>query len=161
MKWRITITLPMIAMALLACSDPANVNQSIRKLTRGENVTAFHLNEVTRFAWDEVILFGPYVPRSQVCAKLGIPTKDCERFVTMESTDDSDMTLAFVMQGCLVAYAKHRRIDGDFLPLPPAYRIAVEDASFRVVRATAVDGGAVVRLVQQRGAPVSWRLPGS
>lgn len=38
MRWRITITLPIIAKGLLACSDQADVSQSICKLTGDEKV---------------------------------------------------------------------------------------------------------------------------
>lgn len=148
----------MVALAsiTLGCTDPDNVSQSIRKLTRDESTKQFHLNQVARFAWDRVVFFGPYTPRAKVCATFRIPAKDCERFVPFEATDDGDMTLAFVMQDCLVAYAKHRRKDGDFLPLAPGHSVAEEDASFRIVRGGTRDGEDWVGLVQVQsgGAPV-------
>jgi hypothetical protein len=137
----------LLAFSALACTNPASISEMLGKLTRDTDVTTVDLTQVTQFAWDEVYLFAPYTQRKQVCATLKIPAKDCERFIPFEANDDSEMTLAFVLQHCMVRYVRHGRRNGDFMPLPQANVVAEEDARFRVVRGGSADGKDWPRLV--------------
>lgn len=106
------------------------------------------LSQLTRFAWDEVFLFGPYLPKSDVCAALAISDSQCEHSISAESTDDGEMLLAFRQSGALVHTELHFRWHGDFTPIPSPQPIARSRAVFRVVpEGQGASGGVWLKLV--------------
>jgi len=118
----------------LSCSNEAEISRSIRDLVRERKAEYIRLADATSFNWDQVYLFGPYVSRSQVCGTLKLQAEECARQVTVESTDDGDMSIAFLAQGQLVRYARHTRKNGDFTPVPQGQPLSPNAAVFRVVR---------------------------
>jgi len=136
----------MLAVSSTACTADPQVSTAIRGLIEDRQADTIRLADATRFAWDGAYLFGPYAPRAQVCATLRIPDADCARLVPFESVDDGEMSIAFLAQGRLVHYARHRRANGDFTPVPTG-PLAPDGAVFRVVGDAAAAGG--TRLVSR------------
>lgn len=156
MRLKMVFTAGLLAFASLGCTDKPGLSQTLGKLAHDDGITEIHLDQVTQFAWDEVYFFAPYTPREQVCKTLNILPTDCTRFITISSVDDGQMTLAFVLQHCLMHYTIHDRKNGDFLPMPSPKMIREEDAVFRVVHAQSSNGREWVTLEQKRPA----RSPG-
>ncbi len=102
----------------------------------GENVRngnpIIDLHKITKFSWDSMYLFGPYEPRSAICDTLNVQVKYCERVIPFESIDDSDMSIAFLLEGRLIRYIRHTRYNGDFVPLPKIQPVPASAAKFRV-----------------------------
>jgi hypothetical protein len=147
---RDTLLSILVAVATAACSDASTVSRSIGKLVREQGAKELRLAEVTDFQWEQVYLFGPYAPRTSVCNTLGVQAKYCERVVPFESTDDGEMSLAFLAEGRVVRYVPHSRWNGDFTPVPTAQPLARANAIFRVVQdGAATDGKPWLRLLRK------------
>ncbi|MCA1246747.1 hypothetical protein [Massilia sp. MS-15] len=135
-------------MAVVACSNDSEVGHAIGKLVRARHVTELRLADATKFDWEQVYIFAPYTPRTAVCDTLGIQVKYCARFIPFESTDDGEMSLAFVTRGRLVHYARHSRFNGDFMPVLAKQPLLRTNAVFQVVPdGTASDGRTWFKLV--------------
>jgi hypothetical protein len=129
-----------------AVSGP--VGWQLKREIRDRGAKRIVLSELTAFAWDEVYLFGPYLPRSEVCKTLKLSVDDCNRKVTAESTDDGEMFVAFQERGALVHAEMHIRWHGDFTPVPEHQPIAKKNAVFKVVPAgQGALGGSWLKLV--------------
>lgn len=124
----------VLVLAIAACSGAADVSRALGGLLRERRVETVVLSDVTGYAWDEVYLFNPYTPRSLVCTTLHIGTADCARDISFESSDDGEMSLAFLHRGRLVRYLRHNRGNGDFAPVPTRQPLTPATAVFRVVR---------------------------
>lgn len=133
------LLLPLLIFALAGCAKLHPVGEAIGKQANASDAQTVRLADATTFAWDQVYLFGPYTGRSTVCEALTIEAGNCTQQITFESSDDSEMSLAFLSQGKLVQYVPHLRKHGDFTPVPdPAGQpIKAGDAVFRVVRKSA------------------------
>ena len=136
----------LLVLGIAACSRDADVSRAIGVLAHRPQVEPVVLSDVTVFMWDEVYLFNPYTPRSRICTTLNIGAADCARAIPFESTDDGEMSLAFLHRGRLVHYARHSRGNGDFTPVPTRQPLSPATAVFRVVREE-TDGGIWLRLV--------------
>lgn len=123
----------MMSILVAACSDAPDVSKAIGKLIEQRESKTIRLAEATRFAWDQVYLFGPYTPRQDVCSTLRIPDNDCERLVPFESSDDGEMSIAFLAQGEFVHFTRHVRSNGDFTPVPAEQPLSSDQAVFRVL----------------------------
>jgi hypothetical protein len=129
-----------------AVSGP--VGWQLKREIRDRGAKRIVLSELTTFAWDEVYLFGPYFPRSEVCKALKLSVDDCNRRITAESTDDGEMLIAFRERGALVHSEMHMRWHGDFTPVPERQPIAKKNAVFKVVPAgQGASGGFWLKLV--------------
>lgn len=114
----------------------SGVSPAIGRLANDPDIKEFHLDQVTNFAWDQVLLFPPRMPRAKVCAFFEIPDKDCASAINVESKDDSQMTIAFVLGGCIRLYALHDRKNGNFQPLTKPRVIDARNARFVILHGT-------------------------
>jgi hypothetical protein len=125
------------------------VSKRIGNEVRSKGVTRIAISELTKFDWDELLLFGPYMPKTEICDALRVPRSDCETVISAESADDADMTLGFRLKGKLVHYELHARWHGDFIPFPATQPIARNKALFNVIAdGQATDGSVWYKLVQ-------------
>lgn len=115
----------------------SGVSPAIGRLAIDPDVKEFHLDQVTSFAWDQVILFPPRMPRAAVCAFFKVPEKTCAQSIDVESKDDSQMTIAFALGGCLQSYVLHERKNGNFQPLTKPRVIDATHATFVVLHGEA------------------------
>lgn len=131
------ITLTFIIFALVGCdfsgSLTDSVGSAIRKQVRDNGAQQIDLASVVPFKWDELYLFNPYVPASQVCKKLTIPESQCASVINQASMDDGDMYMVFKLDGKIIHQEMYRRFNGDFTPIDYAMPIKKESAKFTVV----------------------------
>lgn len=123
----------IILIASVACSKHPEVSKSIREMIFERKMKTIRLVDATEFTWDQAYLFNPYTSRPEMCNKLRIQEKFCDRWIPFESEDDGEMSIAFLKGGRLVHYARHRRGNGDFTPVPSG-PLSPETAVFNVVR---------------------------
>lgn len=108
------------------------VGQALRHEVREKKQKEIDLARVVPFKWDELFLFGPYTPRSEVCKELKLNEPECLIVVKSESTDDGEMFLVLRHQGNIVHTEMYIRFNGDFTPLDFKQPITPTDAKFTV-----------------------------
>ncbi len=139
-----------VAIALLAglsgCGDlyryvaSGKVGWALKKELRDKHSKEVEIAKLTDFAWDEMVLFGPYFPTAKVCERLGLPPDECGSTIKSASGDDSEMLIVFRNQGKVVHVEMHFRVHGDFTPVPEQV-LTPESATFVVgVRGKATSG---------------------
>lgn len=140
-KKSVAATLASVALSLLGCSAGEEVSETIASRIRAPNLKEFRLTDATKFDWEKVYFFGPYMPRAEVCKRLAVQQKDCDSVVSFESVDDGVISLAFISGTGAIRYVRHKRINGDFFPLPKDQPISAAKAVFRIIPdGTTADG---------------------
>lgn len=119
-----TVLAILLALCLSGCGDiyrylkSGEVGWALKKELRDKKATRVELAKITKFEWDELFLFGPYHPTSEVCKRLALSPGDCKSEITAESTDDGEMLMVFRLKGKVVHSEMHIRWHGDFTPVP-------------------------------------------
>ena len=151
---RISVVAILASMAMAGCDEAYRywasgpVGWALKRELRDRHSQRVALSDVTRFSWDEVFLFSPYSPRSEVCAALAIPDAQCQSLIPEESRDDGGMLLVFRQSGKIVHTELHYRYYGDFTPVPASQPISRSKAVFRVApEGQAASGGVWLKLV--------------
>jgi hypothetical protein len=120
---RITI----IAITLLCLSGCGNIYRyfssgevgwALKRELRDKRTQEVTIAKLTKFQWDELFLFGPYYPTSEICKRLNLTPAECKSTITSESTDDGEMLMVFRNTGKVVHTEMHIRWHGDFTPVP-------------------------------------------
>ena len=149
-----SIALALALCTLAGCGEAYRffksgpVSWALKKEVRDRGATRIVLSQLTSFGWDQLYLFGPYSPKSEVCAELKVAAADCDRKVRDDSTDDGEMLLVFRRAGEVVHVELHYRWHGDFTPVPVAQPISRERAVFRVQQeGQTASGGPWLKLV--------------
>jgi hypothetical protein len=122
---------------LLVSCDPSGylsgpVGKALRNEVRERKQREIDLVSMVPFKWDELFLFEPYSPRSEVCKELRLKESECSSIVKSESTDDGQMLLVFKLEAQIVHTEMHIRFNGDFTPLDFKQPITPTTAKFRV-----------------------------
>lgn len=118
-----TVLAILLVLNLSGCGDfyrylkSGEVGWALKKELRDKKATKVELSKLTKFAWDELFLFGPYRPASEVCKRLELSAGDCRSVITVESTDDGEMLMVFRLKGRVVHTEMHIRWHGDFTPV--------------------------------------------
>jgi hypothetical protein len=146
----------VLLLALGACgraerySYAGPVGKAIGQEVRNKRAKIITISALTVFEWDELFLFGPYLPKVKACEILQVPVNACEKTISVESEDDGEMTIAFRFRGKLVHLEKHARWYGDFTPTPSLQPISKPRAVFRVeAQGQATDGSQWYKLMLQ------------
>ena len=114
----------LLAVGLSGCDDiyryvkSGPVGWALKRELRDKHVVKVELAKLTEFAWDELFLFGPYEPESDICRKIKLSPNDCKSTIEATSTDDGAMLLVFRRNGAIVHNEVHIRWHGDFSPIP-------------------------------------------
>lgn len=112
----------VIVLCLSGCSDiqryftTGEVSWALKRELRDKRATQVELAKLTKFEWDELYLFGPYFPSSDVCKSLELSALECKSAITVASTDDGEMLLVFRLKKKIVHTEIHLRGYGDFVP---------------------------------------------
>ena len=115
----------LLMLSLSGCGDiyryfkSGEVGWALKRELRDRHVEQIELAKITGFTWDELFLFGPYEPASDICKTLRLSSADCESTITATSTDDGEMLMVFRLKGKIVHNEIHIRWHGDFSPIPP------------------------------------------
>ena len=111
----------VIIVCLSGCDDiyryfrTGEVSQALKRELRDKKTRQVELVKLTRFEWDELFLFGPYFPRSEICKRLELSELECKFAITVVSTDDGEMLLVFRLKKKIVHTEIHLRWHGDFV----------------------------------------------
>lgn len=103
-------TLPVILLA--GCGDiyryltSGEVGWAIKREIRDRQQTEIALASLTRFSWDELIVFSAYTPRQEICQRLKLDERACVAADLQEPLDDGLGLLVFRQNGKIV----HREI---------------------------------------------------
>ncbi len=115
-----------LLLTLTGCGDvyrylkSGEVGWALKKALRDKHSKEVAIAQLTGFEWDELFLFGPYMPTDEVCKRLAIAPAECRSVITSESMDDGEMLMVFRHQGRVVHTEMHLRRHGDFTPVPEA-----------------------------------------
>lgn len=127
------ICLAFAAVAVWVMPGQDDISQKIWKLALASTDGTLRLTDAVPGEWDYVHMFGPYAPRSHVCGMLGVAPGACSREVPFESSDDGEMSLAFVAGGQVVRYVRHTAGNGDFSPVADGKPVARAQAVYRIL----------------------------
>ncbi|MNZ55617.1 hypothetical protein D3C78_735480 [compost metagenome] len=94
------------------------VGWALKKEIRDKKSIRVEIAKLTNFKWDEMFLFGPYQPTSEVCKRLELSSIACKTIITAELADDGEMLMVFRLNGKVVHTEMHIRWHGDFTPVP-------------------------------------------
>jgi hypothetical protein len=114
----------LLVLNLSGCGDAyrylksGEVGWALKVELRDRKSTRVELAKLTKFEWDEVFVFDPYAPTSEVCKRLQLPLAECASAIAIESTDDGEMLLVFRLKGKVVHTEMHIRWHGDFTSAP-------------------------------------------
>jgi len=120
---RITV-IAIILLCLAGCGNiyryfnSGEVGWALKRELRDKHVQEVSIYKLTKFQWDELFLFGPYCPTSEICKRLKLTPTECKSTITSESTDDGEMLMVFRNNGKVVHTEMHIRWHGDFTPVP-------------------------------------------
>ena len=102
--------LPVILLA--GCGDiyryltSGEVGWAIKREIRDRQQTEIALASLTRFPWDELIVFSAYTPRQEICQRLKLDERTCVAADLPEPLDDGLGLLVFRRNGKII----HREI---------------------------------------------------
>ncbi len=116
----------IVTMLLLCCAgcgdiyryfSSGKVGWALKRELRDKHAPKVSIAKLTKFQWDELFIFGPYEPTSEVCRGLNLTSTECKATITSESTDDGQMLMVFRNNGKVVHTEMHIRWHGDFTPV--------------------------------------------
>lgn len=119
-----TLLIAFLLLSIAGCGDiyryaaTGEVGRALKRELRDKQSKEIAIAKLTKFEWDELFLFGPYTPTSEVCKVLTISQTDCASLIKSESTDDGEMLMVFRQNGKIVHTEMHIRWHGDFTPVP-------------------------------------------
>jgi hypothetical protein len=149
----ITMLLLLLLPGLWGCdkfsrssNSTGEVGLALKKELLENQVKEVDIAKLTRFAWDELFLFSPYFPTSEVCKRVQLSVAECKSTIPEESTDDGEMMMVFRIKGKVAHSELHHRQHGDFTPAP-SEPFTPETAIFSVVaEGTGVPGPGWMKL---------------
>jgi hypothetical protein len=126
------------------------VGWAIKQEIRDNNKTEISLAKLTRFSWDEVIVFGAYTPRDEVCRRLQLDEPQCQAADLPDPSDDGLNLLVFRQNGRIVHHEIHFAYHGEFRVEEKS--LSPQDARFVVEPQGALSNGER-QLILRRQAP--------
>lgn len=140
---RFLLYLWVILLSACQYSDapPGPVSLALKEELRIKKVTRVDLATLTKFEWDELILFEPYQPIQDVCRELGLSHESCSRAIQVQSNGDGEMLMVFRKDGAIAHVEMHYRFNGDFLPIKNAQRISSKNGQFQVRQTSTTRSG--------------------
>ena len=163
------LLLAAVLSALLAgCGEVSrwwrtgDVGRALSKALREQAAAEVDLRSLTRFSWDELLVFAaPTTPR-EVCRKLRLTKDDCDRKITMTSIRADEALLVFREKQAIVHVEPLLRANGDFSRSIHLMPFRQEQAVFVVTAGPRPPGGESPLYLRPRGAPEqAGTLPGS
>lgn len=119
--------LPWLAFGLaLSCSQLTGCGDIYRYATSGEvgwaikeeirdrQQATIHLAKLTRFSWDELIVFGSYTPNYEICRRLQLDDAACKAADLPEPLNDGPSLLLFRLNGKIVHHEIQLGYHGEF-----------------------------------------------
>lgn len=105
---------------LSGCSDiyrylsSGEVGWAIKREIRDRQQSEIMLARLTRFSWDELIIFSSYTPRNEICRRLQLNEANCNTAALPEPLDDGLNLLVFRLNGKIVHREMQIGYHGEF-----------------------------------------------
>ena len=120
----------LLTACQFADQPPGPVSNAIKEELHSKRASRIDIASLTKFDWDELLLFEPYQSRSDVCKSLGLANAQCDQTITFQSNDDAQMLMVFRKDGRVSHVEMHYRFNGDFLPSKEMQRISRDGSLF-------------------------------
>ena len=107
-------------IALAGCGDiyrylsSGEVGWAIKQEIRDRQQSEITLARLTRFSWDELIIFSSYTPRNEICRRLQLDEPDCIAADLPEPLNDGLNLLVFRLNGKIVHREMQLGYHGEF-----------------------------------------------
>ena len=104
----LALLLVLSCILLSGCGDiyrylrSGEVGWAIKREIRDRQQSEITLARLTRFSWDELIVFGSYTPHHEICRRLQLSESDCIAADLAEPLDDGLNLLVFRLNGKIV-----------------------------------------------------------
>lgn len=105
---RLAFSLALSCILLSGCGDiyrylsSGELGWAIKREIRDRQQTEITLTKLTRFSWDELIIFSSYTPRNEICRRLQLNETDCIAADVPEPLNDGLNLLIFRLNGKIV-----------------------------------------------------------
>lgn len=148
---------PLCPLVLTGCGDiyryaaSGEVGWAIKQEIRNRQQTTVTLAKLTRFSWDELIVFGPYTPNDEICRRLQLDDLACKVADLPEPLDDGLSLLVFRRNGKIVHREIHLGYHGTFR-VDDRISFTPRDAIFTVEPGSTLSDG-------QRQLILLWQAP--
>lgn len=146
-------------VTLAGCGDiyryvtSSEVGWAIKKEIRDRRQTDISIARLTRFDWDEMIVFGAYTPIWEICRRLQLDEQTCKAANLPEPLNDGLSLLVFRRNGKIVHREIHLGYHGEFR-VDDRISFTPDDARF-VVEAKSTLSNGERQLILLRKASVS------
>lgn len=90
------------------------VGWALKQEIRDRRQTQITLSQLTRFDWDEMIVFGSYTSNQEICRRLQLDEAACKAADLPEPLDDGLNLLVFRLNGKIVHHETHLAYHGEF-----------------------------------------------
>ena len=121
------IVIAIIIVVLTGCDfsgyHSKDVGSVIGKEVRNSGTKEIDLAQIVPFTWDELYLFDPYTPASEVCKVLNIPINKCSMVIDDKSMDDGEMYMVFMLIGTIVHKEIYFSLNGEFTNYPKPIKV--------------------------------------
>jgi hypothetical protein len=110
----------LLCFSLSGCGDlyrylsSGEVGWAIKQEVRNRQKTEISLAILTRFGWDELVVFGSYTPRDEICRRLELDEPACTAANLPEPLNDGLSLLVFRQKGKIVHREIHLGYHGEF-----------------------------------------------
>lgn len=96
----VAIVLLLVVGWVIAAHSSPNVADDISRQVQS-GAAQVDMARVTKFAWDEMFVFGPYYPKDAICRTLNLSASHCSE-AGVKDVDEGEFLLVF-MQGVAVS----------------------------------------------------------
>lgn len=144
-------------LVLTGCGDiyryatSSEVGWAIKQEIRDRQQTTINLAKLTRFSWDELIIFGSYTPNNEICRRLQLDDTACKAADLPEPLYDGLSLLVFRLNGKIVHREIHLGYHGEFR-VDDRISFTPRDAIFTVEPGSTLSDG-------QRQLILLWQAP--
>jgi hypothetical protein len=110
----------LLCTSLSGCGDlyrylnSGEVGWAIKHEVRNRQKAEISLAMLTRFRWDELVVFGSYTPRDEICRRLQLDEPACTAANLPEPLNDGLSLLVFRRNGKIVHREIHLGYHGEF-----------------------------------------------
>lgn len=121
-RWIIAVMAGWMCLILAACGNQwpqpsleQDMDAAVKKVINsskgtGQGTALFRMNQVARFDWQEVYVFGPDHDAQEIQDRMGLDWKEAEEVAERDSVN----LIAFVKEGKVVRYVLHPTDRGEF-----------------------------------------------
>lgn len=136
-RFKLGFLYALLPVILTGCGDiyrylkSGEVGWAINQEIRSRHQSEIALASLSRFLWDELVIFSAYTPRDEVCQRLRLNERDCASAELPEPDNDELGLLVFRLNGKIVHHEIHLGWHGEF-DADDRQTFTTQNAIFRV-----------------------------